>query len=314
MKCCIGVDVSKEYLDLDWSGKAYRRKNQAKEIDGIVAKLSNLILDEKLELVICEASGCYEKKFVKKCHEASIPIHVAHANKIRAFAKSQGILAKTDKLDACVLSDYGRLMKPEADSILLSENAEKIRGLLLRRNQLLKQKLMEQNRLENNEDEVIIDSLNRHISWLVSEIETVEIELHKLQCADDIVTQHKLLTSIRGIGDIAANYLTAFLPELGKLSNKAIAALVGLAPYNRDSGHFCGKRFIQGGRSKLRHVIYMAAIASTRWNPSLKIFYERLKAAGKPSKVAMIAVARKLLSMANSVLRRQSPWQEKYGN
>lgn len=312
MKHCIGVDVSKLYLDIDWLGKAQRKNNGSKDIDNLITKLKKLQTEKKLSLVICEASGGYEKKLVQACHQSNIPIHVAHANKIRAFAKSQGILAKTDKIDACVLSQYGRLMHPEADQVLLSKNAEKIRGLLLRRNQLLKQKMMEQNRLDAIEDPIIKSSLNRHIIWLNDELEIVESELGKLQLAEDINADHQLLTSIRGIGDTTANYLIAFLPELGQISHKAVAALVGIAPFNRDSGNQRGKRFIQGGRAKLRHVIYMAAIASTRWNPDLKKFYERLRAAGKPAKVAMIAVARKLLSMANSVLCRKTPWQEKY--
>lgn len=164
-----------------------RKNNQTKDIEIIVNKLKELKLEEKPGLVICEASGGYEQKLVKACHRSNIPIHVAHANKIRSFAKSQGILAKTDKIDACVLSNYGRLIQPGADVVLLSENAEKIRGLLHRCNQLLKQKLMEQNRLENNENLPVQASLERHIAWLESELEMVEIELRELQCAEDVI-------------------------------------------------------------------------------------------------------------------------------
>lgn len=310
MKYYIGVDISKKNLDVDLLNITTQFANQAEEINRFICQVREIISQKKSAIIVCEASGGYEQKLVKACFTANIPIHVAHANKVRAFAKSQGLIAKTDKLDAKVLSDYGRLMQVEPDILLLGKNAEEIKALLKRRNQLIAEKLCEQNRLEIPKNDVIRKSILRHIDWLKKEITCIEKDLKELQQTEEIQFTHNLLTSIPGIGDLVANYLIAFLPELGKLSHKAISALVGVAPFNRDSGKFKGKRFIQGGRAKLRHVLYMSAIASTRWNPELQKFYTRLRNSGKPAKIAIVAVARKLLTMANSVMLRQTPWQD----
>lgn len=313
MKSYIGVDISKPCLDIDWRGEAIQIENNEKGIKKFISRLNKLIEKKELSSVIVEASGGYEKNLVNACHENSIPIHVAHANKVRAFAKAKGILAKTDKLDASVLSDYGALMIIEPDKLLLTENAEKIRLLLGRREQLMKDRQRERNRLDKINDKVIKTSVKSHVKWLSDEIKKIEQQLNKYSQADDIKVKHDLLTSIPSIGNLIANYLIATLPELGLLNHKAIAALVGVAPYNRDSGSFNGKRFIKGGRRNLRRMLYMSALSSVRFNPDIKVFYERLRASGKPAKVAFIAVLRKLLSVINSVMRRQTPWQEDVG-
>lgn len=312
MKHYIGIDVSKSRLDVDWLGKPKAYDNEKTPINRLIRALSKLNEKGELELVICEATGGYEQNVVRTCRNYNIPVHVAHANKVRYFAKSKGLLAKTDHIDAKVLSEYGRLFKPKADLLLLSENTEKIAEILKRREQLLEDKKREQNRLDKNLSKKFINSLKEHIDWLDKEIKELEQNLAKLKDSGDIKTNHSLLISIPCIGDLLANYILAYLPEIGTVSNKVLAALVGVAPFNNDSGKNQGKRFIKGGRSKLRQALYMAAIAGIRCNQTLKAFYVRLKNNGKPAKVALIAVIRKLLSMVNSVIKRQTKWVIEY--
>ena len=314
MKYCIGIDVSKARLDVDWLGQTKAYDNQITGVQFLVEDLQELHKQGHLKLALCEATGGYEKRLVKACHELSLPIHVAHANKVRHFAKSQGLLAKTDKLDARVLSDYGRLLAPSADNFLLNENTEKIGELLKRREQLQADRKRELNRIDKLLGGEVIDSIEEHIDWLDKKIKVIDKKLTELKRSADIAVAHDLLTSIPAIGDLSAYYLLSQLPELGQLSHKALAALVGVAPFNRDSGSGQGKRFIQGGRSRLRQVLYMGAITGIRCNPVLKEFYTRLRENGKPAKVAITAVIRKLITIANSVLKRQTPWQDNYEN
>lgn len=314
MKTYIGVDVSKPRLDIDWKGEAIHVENNQSGIKKLVGRLKRLNEKGELSSVILEASGGYEKDLVIMCHKNDLPVHVAHANKVRSFAKSKGILAKTDQLDAAVLSDYGSVMKVKPDKLLLSENAEKIRLLLGRREQLMNDRQREKNRLDKIKDKNIKDSVDSHVKWLSDEIENIDQQLNKLSQAADVKEKHDLLLSIPAVGALVANYLIANLPELGLLNHKAIAALVGVAPFNRDSGSFSGKRFIQGGRRELRRMLYMSAISSIRFNPDMKTFYQKLRGVGKPAKVALIAVIRKLLSVINSVIRHNTPWKEKVGN
>ena len=194
----------------------------------------------------------------------------------------------------------------------MNKTTEKIGEKLRRREQLLSERKREHNRLDKELSKDVKKSINDHISWLDRKIKSLEKDLKELKKKDEIKSNHDLLTSIPSIGDLVAHYLLAYLPEIGKLSNKALSALVGVAPFNNDSGKGQGKRFIQGGRSRLRQVLYMSGISGITFNSDLKAFYVRLKAQGKPSKVALIAVIRKLLTMANSVIKRQSPWEAEY--
>lgn len=314
MKIYIGVDVSKPRLDVDWKGEPVDYENNNSGIRKLMDQLIKLNKKDELISVVLEASGGYEKPLVKMCYENNIPIHVAHANKVRAFAKSKGILAKTDRLDAMVLTDYGLLMQVEPDKQLLSKNAEKIRLLLGRREQLMNDRHREKNRLDKISDKTIKTSVNSHVKWLTKEIDKTDKKLNELSQTNDVKPTHDLLISVPSIGSLVANYLVANLPELGLLNHKAIAALVGVAPYNRDSGGFTGKRFIQGGRRQLRRMLYMSAVSSVRCNQDMKVFYTRLREAGKPAKVAFIAVIRKLLSVINSIIKRQTPWQKNLEN
>lgn len=312
MKYYIGIDVSKLQLDVDWLGESKSFKNNKDGLSQLVEQLQSLLEKDQLALVLCEASGGYEQKIIHACYNNNIPIHVIHANKIRYFAKSKGIKAKTDQIDAKVITDYGVEREPQADNIKLCKNAEKIKLLLKRREQLLADKKREFNRYDKIEDKDIKEFINSHVAWLKNEIKKLEKKLHELTKECDIQETITLLTSIPGIGNLLACYIISYLPEIGKISHKAIAALVGVAPFNNDSGSHQGKRFIQGGRSVLRQMLYMAAMTSLKWNGDMKRFYERLSTAGKPGKVALVAVMRKLLSVINSVMMRRTPWQESY--
>lgn len=312
MKYYIGIDVSKYRLDVDWCGTPMEFSNDSPGIHQLIKQLKQLLEKDQLALIICEASGGYEQKLAQACHVNNLPFHLAHANHIRYFGKSQGIKAKTDQIDAKTITAYGAERKPEADRFVLNENAEKIRQLLKRREQLLLDKKREQSRLDKIETMEIKRLIKAHIHWLNKAMKGIEDRLLVLQTSDDIKTAHALLTSIPGIGNMLTYYLITHLPELGKLSHKAIAALAGVAPFNHDSGKHQGKRFIQGGRSVLRQILYMAAMTSITYNPDLKQFYQGLVDAGKPGKVALVAVMRKLLSMANSIMCRQTPWQKNY--
>jgi transposase len=312
MKYYVGIDVSKSRLDVDWLGQPKAYNNNKPAVATLIKDLQALKEQATLALVICEATGGYEQKIVRACHEAGLPVHVAHPNKVKHFAKSKGLLAKTDKIDAKVLSDYGTLLSPKADTLLLNKNTAKIAENLRRREQLQADKKRDTNRLDKELSDDIKQSIQNHVDWLDKEITTLGRNLAELKKCDDVKINHGLLTSVPAIGDLTAHYLLSYLPEIGKVSHKALAALVGVAPFNNDSGKGHGKRYIQGGRSRLRQVLYMAAITAIRFNPPLKSFYTRLREQGKLAKVALIAVIRKLLSMANSVMHRQTPWEVEY--
>lgn len=185
---------------------------------------------KKLSLVICEATGGYEQKLIRACHESDIPIHLAHANKVRHFAKSKGLLAKTDILDARVLSEYARLLEPKADTLVLNKKTEKIAKILRRREQLQADRTREKNRLDKELDVGIVQSVHDHIDWLNDELKKIDKQLDELKASDEVSGNYDLLTSIPAIGSVSAYYLMAFLPEIGKVSHKALAALVGVAP------------------------------------------------------------------------------------
>ena len=303
----IGIDVGKTNLDVCFSGKVQTIQNQLSSIKKWIREVKKTI---HIELVLCEATGGYERTLIKELHAQNIPAFIEHANKIRAFAKSKGLLAKTDHIDARLIQEYASMMKPQPKSHQLSENAEKIRDLLKRRNQLLEDKMRETTRLDKEYSAKIKKFIVSHITFLDQQINDVQKEIDTLATQSDIKEHRELLTSIPGIGKQTALMVLTLLPEIGFLETKSLAALVGVAPFNRDSGQFRGKRFIQGGRKTLRKALYMAAVASIRWNKPLTDFYHKLRAKGKCSKVAIVAVMNKLLAMVNSVYKRKSVWVE----
>lgn len=310
MKHYVGIDVSKSKLDIYLNGKNFSVENNLAGLSILIEKLNEQISQgHEIGLVLCEASGGYEKLLVDRMRAENFPVHLAHANKIRSFAKTKGLLAKTDKIDAELISEYGRVMNLKADIKLLSESAEILGELLKRREQLIDHRQADKNRLDKERLPFVIQSIKSHIKWLEKEIEQIDKQIEDVQIQEEFKQQIELLISVPGIGKLTASYLVSFLPELGKFNHKQIAALVGIAPFNRDSGTLRGKRFIQGGRAIVRRILFMAALASIRcYHSDLRTFYQQLRARGKAGKIAIVAVMRKLLIVLNSIVSRQTPW------
>ena len=318
MELFVGVDVAKTHLDIHVDGIEQENlslENSGVGIESFIGTLQDLELKgHTIKLIICEATGGYERLLSMMLRASGLPIHVAHPNKVRSFAKAIGKFAKTDKIDAKILSQFARVFKPDADASALMPELESLQALFLRRQQLLDEKTRETNRLDKRLLDILRGSIDKHVIWLKSEIKAVEklIEEH-LELHDTIKESVELLESVPGIGTLTAISLLTGLPELGHLEDKKLAALVGVAPLNRDSGKIVGKRYIKGGRNSVRKSLYMAAISSVRFNPDMKIFYQRLRHKGKAVKVALIAVVRKLIILLNHVARRKTPWENRMG-
>jgi len=316
MELYIGVDVSKTHLDIhinDAKNGQIRLENSKGGIEDLIKTLQDLQKEgDVICLVICEATGGYEKLLSIMLQASSLPIHIVHPNKVRNFAKATGQFAKTDKIDAKVLSEFARVFKPKADTVILTPELETLQTLFIRRQQLLDEKIRENNRLDKHLLDALRVSIEKHIVWLQDEIKEVEklIEQH-LALHPSIKGSVTLLESVPGIGTLTAISLLTGLPELGHLEDKKLVALIGVAPLNRDSGKMVGKRYIKGGRSSVRKSLYMAAISSVRFNPDMKIFYKRLRLKGKAAKVALIAVVRKLVILLNHVAHRKTPWEDR---
>ncbi len=266
-------------------------------------------LPDAVAWIVLEATGGYEKRLRRYLQGCGYRVHVAHPVRVRAFATAHGMLAKTDPIDAQVLSDYARAMAPFALQVETAER-QQIQVLIRRRTQLVEQRKAETNRLDKTTEPSAIASLHRHMAWLDEELKLLEAELEAmLQTHPRLMAQVALYESVCGIGRQSSLTLLADLPELGQANEKALTALVGLAPYARDSSTLKKRRRIRGGRPTVRRVLYMAAISAIRYNPDLRPFYQRLRKRGKPGKVAVIAVMRKLLLVLNAVARRQTPWE-----
>lgn len=313
MSCLVGVDVGKYQLDvfIDGVNQGGEFGNEGQGIEQLLTLINDLEdQGHGIEQVICEATGGYERALCQALMAAGYPLHIAHANKVRAFATAQGILAKTDRLDARVLATYGRVFTPPA-RVLADPARLRLRALLQRRRQLLSTRTREHNRLETADSVPLQESLVRHIQWLSDELSQLDRAWQQALAEQDTLAQPvALYESVRGIGQLTAATLVAELPELGQLEHKSLTALAGLAPFSKDSGRQRGYRRIRGGRPVVRTCLYMAALSATRYNPELRAFYQRLRARGKPGKVALVAVMRKLLIILNSIARRQTPWQE----
>lgn len=310
MELFIGVDVSKAQLDihLEELSQTISIPNTLESIQDWVVALSKLNQNHQIKLIICEATGEYEALMVTLLKTSQFPVHVVHANKVRHFAKSTGILAKTDKIDCRLLSQYAKVFLPQPDKTGDSPEVKTLHLYIKRRQQLIKQKVEEGNRLDKLLPEWLKNSIQEHVTWLEERItesnQTIKDYIESLASLKEPID---LLTSIPGVGLLTAATVFASLPNSGRISQKSLTALIGLAPLNRDSGKIFKKRSIHRGRSDVRSALYMATVASLILNPLLKSFYHMLKAKGKPSKVAIVACLRKLLILLNAVAKRQSP-------
>lgn len=296
-----GVDISKDALDVSLAGQSpCRYPNDAAGIAKLVKALQKRPAPA---WVICEPSGGYERDLLEALWTAGITVSLVNAARIRAFARAQGLLAKTDEIDAAVLREFGELLQPAALAAPSPER-QRLAALVQRREQLLIILSTEEQRLAQSREAVVRQLSARLIKELQKQVEQIE-QLIETQIDEDatLKAQNARLQQVKGIGAVTASTLLAELPELGKLSRNEAGALAGVAPYNRDSGLLRGRRTIRGGRVQVRRVLYMAALVAARFNPILKAFYQRLVAAGKPKKLALTAVMRKLVVLLNHLLK-----------
>ena len=296
-----GIDVGKWRLDVSVSqGPVCSFDNTA---EGIAALL-NWIASGGASEAVCEPTGGYEREVVRQLRESGLPVHVAHPNKVRNFARAAGQEAKTDVLDARVLSHYGEVFKL-ASRLPGDEDGQELKDLLKRRKDLVDQRVQERNRLDKGLSGGARRSTERHVEWLDEEIGRMDEEYREaLRRNARLAETVAFYRSVPGVGELTAASLVAYLPELGKCEGKALTALVGLAPWSRDSGTQRGYRSIRGGRGAVRRVLYMAALSAVRYNEELDRFYRGLRKRGKTGKVALVAVMRKLLLLLNAVARR----------
>ena len=301
-----GIDVGKRRLDVSVDeGKVRPFANTRAGVSELVEWLGSW----EEPLAICEATGGYELRLVEALRQTGTPVHIAHPNQVRDFARACGYQAKTDGLDAMVLSRYGRVFQPPA-TLAQDADRDRLQELLGRRDQLVEQRTQEKNRLSQVRRAGARGSIERHIEWLDAEIGELEGEYRKLLGENaEFRRQFELYCSVPGVGIQTAATLIAWLPELGHWDGKPLASLCGVAPWSRDSGQKRGYRATRGGRARVRRVLYLASLSVSRSKVGLGACYDRLRQRGKPGKVALVAIMRKLLLQLNAVARRGTPWQ-----
>ena len=301
----VGIDISKAKLDVAIDDRPpFVVARDEPGLAELVARLGPI----RPALVVLEATGGLEAAVVAALPAAKLPAVVINPKRARAFAEAEGILAKTDALDARVLALFGRKIRPEARP-LPDEAARELDALLDRRRQLVAMRAMEKGRLDAARGERLRRDPEAHLRWLDARVGEIDREMdRKIRSSPAWKANDALLRGIPGIGPVASRTLLAAVPELGRLDRREISALVGLAPMADESGRRRGARRIAGGRGSVRSVLFMAAHAASRHNPALRPFAERLRAAGKKPKVVLVAVARKLLVIANAILKSQKPW------
>ncbi len=302
----VGIDVSKARLDVAVHEPAtsWPAANTDRGIADLVQRLKEL----SPTLIVLEATGGYELSLVAELAHARLPVVVANPRRVRDFARSIGQLAKTDKLDARVLAHLAATLRPEPRP-LPSDQEEQLTALLTRRRQILDMLTVEKNRLHTVRKSMRGD-IEEHLTWLTQKLDKLDEEIDRfIQSSSLWKEKDAILQSAPGVGRVTSSTLLGMLPELGRLNRQEIAALVGVAPLNKDSGNRKGKRRVFGGRAAVRRVLYMAALAATRCNPKIRKFYQHLLKQGKEKKVALTACMRKLLVILNAMLHSMQPWR-----
>ena len=306
MEIFVGIDVAKAWLDIavHEQEEAFRTGNDDIGIVSLVKRLKKL----KPTLIVLEATGGFEMLVVAELTHTGLPVVVVNAKRIRDFARATGRLAKTDKLDAKVLAHFAAAVRPALRS-LRSEEEEQLTALLTRRRQVLDMLTVEKNRLVTVRAKMRSE-IEAHIQWLSRSLKELDHEIKDFVASTPVWKEKDaLLQSVPGIGPVTSATMLGMLPELGKLNRQEIAALVGVAPVNKDSGKKQGKRRVYGGRADVRSVLYMAALAAKKFNPVIRKFYERLIKHGKEKKVALTACMRKLLVILNAMMHTNQPWR-----
>ncbi len=302
----VGIDVSKHWLDVGIrpARRAERLANDEAGIEAVVAQLGAVAP----ERIVLEASGGLELPLVAALAAAALPVVVVNPRQVRDFARATGRLAKTDALDAQVLAHFAEAVRPELRPLPDAET-QALRDLVARRRQLVAMLVAERQR-RRAARAAVRPGIEAHIAWLQQALAQLDDQLQtSVQLSPHWRAHDQLLRSVPGVGPQLARTLLAQLPELGRLDRRRIAALVGVAPYNRDSGQWRGSRSIWGGRASVRAALYMSALVASRHNPVIRDFYQRLLARGKPKKSALTACMRKLLVILNAILKTNTPWQ-----
>ncbi|MBI2855728.1 MAG: IS110 family transposase [Chloroflexi bacterium] len=306
----IGIDVSKAHLDVAVlpTGQGWRESNDEAGRTRLVEQISALTP----ALVVLEATGGLEAPLAGALGVAKVPVAVVNPRQVRDFAKALGLLAKTDTLDAQVIAQFAQRVRPTPRP-LPDAQAQELSALLTRRRQLIQMRTAEENRFSRTALPALRREIQEHLDWLEERLTRLDDDLgNRLRESPLWHEKEDLLKSVPGVGPVLSSTLLAELPELGALDRKQIAALVGVAPVNHDSGRRRGQRHIRGGRAQVRSVLYMATIASTRCNPVIRSFYQRLCAQGKPKKVALVASMHKFLIILNAILRHRTPWNPNF--
>lgn len=302
----IGIDVSKAQLDMAErpSGERAVMPHTEESITTLVERLRH----RQPACLVLEATGGLEVPLASALAVAGIPVAVVNPRQVRDFAKATGQLAKTDAIDAQTLARFAEAVRP-APRPLPDETMQAFSALLTRRRQLIEMLVAEQNRMQRA-PRPIQQQIQAHVTWLKQQLAALDEDLtHRIQSAPIWREQEDLLRSVPGIGPVVSRTLLAELPELGTLTHKQIAALVGVAPLNRDSGTLRGRRTTWGGRAVVRAALYMSTLVATKHNPVIKVFYQRLRAAGKAPKVALVACMRKLVTILNAIVKHRTPWR-----
>ena len=306
----IGIDISGDYFDMAAypSRQVWRYKNTKNGIAKTIAKLQIL----EPQLVVMEATGGIEKNLVQALNEAEIAVAVVNPKRIRDYGRSLGMLAKTDKLDARVMAHFAAKIEPQAQ-VPRSKEELALENIVTRRSQLRDILIAERSRLKDHLDDVVKADIEEHIRWLTNRVAALDKEIkQRVQQNTSFKEKDALYRSMTGVGEVLSSTLITKLPELGKLNQREIGALVGLAPMNRDSGHFRGGRRIQGGRAMVRKALYMPVLSAIRYNPAIQSLYNRLIAKGKLQKVALTACMHKMVTILNAMAKTNAAWDRAF--
>ena len=305
----VGIDVSKERLDVAIRPSSERESvtNDEAGIEALIQRLRKI----QASVIVLEATGGFERSVTRALTSAELAVVVVNPRQVRDFAKATGQLAKTDSIDAEVLARFAEAVRP-ALRPLPDEVSLELRALIARRRQITEMIVAERNRL-SKASKLLRKRIEVHIRWLAAELQRADKDLDQSIRQSPIWQENQdLLQSVPGVGPVISRTLIGELPELGQLNRKQIAALVGIAPLNRDSGTFRGRRTIWGGRASVRAVLYMAALVASRRNTVIRAFYTRLRNAGKAPKVALVACMRKLLTILNAMIKHKTRWSETF--
>lgn len=303
----VGIDISKKNLDVHFNplNKSFRIENSSAGIEELLKALSSYKVDQ----IVCESSGGYEYLLIKTLRNEQYKVWHIDPKQIKAFVKSQGVKAKTDKIDAKMMALFASKNQPQYQQKNRSEQNEILSALVRRRTDLTDMAAMEKRRFSHPHQMYCKQDIKDHISFIEKQIKEIQNQIDKIiDNDDDLKKKSNLIQTMPGIGKTTAAALISEMSELGTISNKQAGALVGVVPYPQESGNYKGEAHIEGGRKMVRHILYMACLSTCRYNPKFREFYQRLKAAGKKSKVAMVAVMRKMIVGINMMLYKNEAW------